>query len=491
MNATTPQSSSPSPPTPITPEVIIPPPSSTSASIFNFDALFNNPLFSGGIGLAVFGTGLAVARKSLIVASTRLRQRLLVDLELSQNDHSYQWFLVWMARQHQQSLAVPPKTLLDRLSKHITRVHHLSVNTTTQTGKTGGISNVHFFLEPGYGRHILRYGKGFIAVNRERKNTANMQTGRPFETVQLTTLYSHRHIFESMFRELHELATASQVGKTIMYTPRHIEWAQFGEPRRKRPLSSVILDEGVKENIVADIQDFMKRQEWYTERGIPYRRGYMLYGPPGTGKSSFIQALAGELDYGIALINLSQHGLTDDALINLLTKVPPRTIVLLEDADATFNRRRKTDEDGYNGANVTFSGLLNALDGVATGEERIAFLTTNHIDKLDEALIRPGRVDMLVRIGEATRYQAAAMWDRFYGDVDADHTGKARFLSRLEELGLVSGEGSGESSRLRTSTAAIQGLFLFNKDDMEGAIGMVEGLIPRVYEPELPMTSAA
>lgn len=365
------------------------------------------------------------------------------------------------------------------------------MNTTTQQGQNGGIGNVHFFLEPGYGKHVVRYRDGFIAVNRERKSTANMQTGRPFETVQLTTLYSHRHIFESMFQELHELATAAQIGKTIMYTPRYTDWSQFGEPRRKRPLSSVILDEGVKESVVGDIQDFMGRQEWYTERGIPYRRGYLLYGPPGTGKSSFIQALAGELDYGIALINLSQRGLTDDALVSLLTKVPSRTIVLLEDADATFNKRRKTDEEGYTGANVTFSGLLNALDGVATGEERIAFLTTNHIDKLDEALIRPGRVDMMVRIGEATRYQAGAMWDRFYGDLDTDRKGRERFLEKLEELGLIGKKDSGESARLKTSTAAIQGLFLFNKDDMEGAISMAVGLIPRVYEPEEPMRSAA
>lgn len=465
--------------------------SSSPPSLLNFDALFSNPLFSGGIGLAAFGTGLAVARKSVIIAASRIRKRLLVDLELSQNDHSYEWFLRWMTRQHQESLTVPPKTLFDRVCKHITRVHHLSVTTTTKRAQDGGLGQVHFLLEPGYGKHVVRYKGGFIAVNRERKSTANMSTGKPFETVQLTTLYVHRHVFETMFRELHELASAAEVGKTMMYVPRHTEWTKFGDPRRKRPLDSVILDKGVKESIVADIQDFLSRQDWYSERGIPYRRGYMLYGPPGTGKSSFIQAIAGELDYSIALIVLSHRGLTDDALANLLTKVPPRTIVLLEDADATFNRRRKVDEDGYTGANVTFSGLLNALDGVATGEDRITFLTTNHIDKLDEALIRPGRVDMMLRIGEATRYQAGAMWDRFYGDVDVDGSGRERFLARLEQLGLVKKDGSGETTTCRTSTAAIQGLFLFNKDNMDGAINMAEGLIPRTFEPEMPMRSLA
>jgi chaperone BCS1 len=173
-----------------------------------------------------------------------------------------------------------------------------------------------------------------------------------------------------------------------------------------------------------------------------------------------------------------------DKLAALLTKLPKRTLLLLEDADAAFVNRRQRDADGYSGATVTFSGLLNAMDGVAAGEERIAFLTTNHIDRLDPALIRPGRVDMMLRIGEATRYQAAQMWDRFYGDIDHDHSGKQRFLERLEELGLFGVNKNGEPSNRHTSTAAIQGLFLFNKNDMEGAINMAEGLIPRKFEPQ-------
>jgi chaperone BCS1 len=154
--------------------------------------------------------------------------------------------------------------------------------------------------------------------------------------------------------------------------------------------------------------------------------------------------------------------------------------------------RRQTDADGYNGATVTFSGLLNALDGVAAGEERVAFLTTNHIDRLDEALIRPGRVDMTIRIGWATRHQAAEMWDRFYGDIDVQSEGRALFLERLEQLRLIPNEEGvwHEGAIRQTSTAAIQGLFITNKDNMNGAIEMAEGLIPRIYEPETAQPGA-
>jgi len=283
------------------------------------------------------------------------------------------------------------------------------------------------------------------------------------------------------------LAQQSTEGKTIVYTSRSTSWEKFGEPRRKRPIESVILDKGVKERIIADLLDFLASAKWYYDRGIPYRRGYLLHGPPGSGKSSFIQALAGTLDYNIAILNLSERGLTDDRLNHLLTIIPRRTLVLLEDADAAFsNRRIQTDADGYRGANVTFSGLLNALDGVASAEERILFLTTNHADRLDSALVRPGRVDMTVCLGEATRWQTGTLWDRFYGDLDRDGVFKARFLERLDELGILENEGGEQrGSARRTSTAALQGLFLYNKGDMEGAIAMAPGLLPEDLQPEV------
>lgn len=56
--------------------------------------------------------------------------------------------------------------------------------------------------------------------------------------------------------------------------------------------------------------------------GIPYRRGYLLHGPPGCGKSSFITALAGDLQLGICVLNLSERGLTDDRLNHLLALAP-------------------------------------------------------------------------------------------------------------------------------------------------------------------------
>lgn len=455
-----------------------------------FSQLTTNPFFTAGFGLAGLGAGLSFAQKGLRHGAALLRRRMLVDVEISIKDDSYPWFLHWMTLYQQSQLgatraATQNTSFLDRMLQKMTPgMRHLSIQ-TSKVERSNGAIQTHFSLVPGPGKHVLRYKNAFIFVNRVRESKSrDIQTGKPWETITLTTLYSHRHIFEDLFTEAHDYAAKSHEGKTTIYNSWGTEWRPFGHPRRKRPLESVVLAEGVKERIVDDVQDFIGSASWYHDRGIPYRRGYLLYGPPGTGKSSFIQALAGELDYDIAILNLSERGLTDDRLNHLLTIVPSRTLVLLEDVDAAFsNRRTQSDADGYRGANVTFSGLLNTLDGVASAEERIIFLTTNHVERLDEALVRPGRVDMTVRLGEITRYQVARLWDRFYEEIDTDGAHRQIFLNRLQKLGLIEDEHGHKEDRSRTtSAAALQGLFLYNKGDMEGAIAMAEGLMYSVHD---------
>ena len=217
----------------------------------------------------------------------------------------------------------------------------------------------------------------------------------PWETVQMTTIGRHKTLFVDILENARQMALSSMSGKTVMYTVIGTDWKPFGHPRQRRPITSVVLDSGVSESIVDDVRDFISSFSWYRDRGIPYRRGYLLHGPPGCGKTSFIFALAGELEYSICVLNLSDRSMSDDRLMHRLADAPENSIVLLEDADAAFvSREDSTETDSaYQGANrLTFSGLLNAIDGVTSTEGRIVFMTTNYIDDLDPALIRPGRL---------------------------------------------------------------------------------------------------
>lgn len=109
--------------------------------------------------------------------------------------------------------------------------------------------------------------------------------------------------------------------------------------------------------------------------------------------------------------------MTDDRLQHLLAIVPPHCIVLLEDIDwAIRNTQTEPETSGpYQGMmRVTFSGLLNALDGVVATEERLVFMTTNNPERLPPVLVRPGRIDLKIRIGLATEDQIRKMFMRFY-----------------------------------------------------------------------------
>ena len=107
--------------------------------------------------------------------------------------------------------------------------------------------------------------------------------------------------------------------------------------RSPRPLSSVVLtDPQLAASLLADAQEFLDSEPWYAQRGIPYRRVYLLHGPPGTGKTSFVTALAGELRLSIYMVLLSSPRLTDEMLTDLLSEAAPRSILLLEDVDSIF-----------------------------------------------------------------------------------------------------------------------------------------------------------
>ncbi|KAF5389841.1 hypothetical protein D9757_003695 [Collybiopsis confluens] len=426
-------------------------PASAGQSPRNWLEGLDNPYFQAGFGLMGVGVVLGGLRKFAGFADVFLRRRLLVQVEINNKDRAYPWFLAWMAQQSQKNQS------FGRGLGLISRSHRLSVETTVEQLHNGS-SSVFFNLVAGTGMHWFKYHGIWMQVVRERDtHSMQMMSGAPWETVTLTTLSRDRDIFPRLLAEARDLALKDQEGKLVIQTPWGTEWRPFGLPRRKRPLHSVVLDNGIAASIESDVKSFLQRRQWYVDRGIPYRRGYLFHGPPGSGKSSYIQALAGSLNYNLCLLNLSERGLGDDKLTYLLSTVPERSFVLIEDVDAAFNKRVQTSEDGYQ-SSVTFSGFLNALDGVASGEERIVFLTTNHIDRLDPALIRPGRVDFTQYIGDAMPSQARKLFERFY-IAESDGPSSTNFGQDIYD---IIEEGITRDKRI--SMAALQGLFIRNND---------------------------
>lgn len=183
--------------------------------------------------------------------------------------------------------------------------------------------------------------------------------------------------------------------------------------KKPRSIDTVFLPQATKDSVVNDLEMHLSddAKEWYEEHGIPYKRMYLLYGSPGSGKTSLIQALAGHFYMNVCFMQPTSPYFTDDILQRALKEAPKNSIIVLEDIDAFFGEDRQAH--GYRGG-LSFSGLLNGLDGVATPQGLVFMMTTNHPEKLDAALIRDGRVDMKVEFPKSTPEAVKVMFRAYY-----------------------------------------------------------------------------
>ena len=159
--------------------------------------------------------------------------------------------------------------------------------------------------------------------------------------------------------------------------------------------------------------------------------------------------------------------MTDDRLNHALSIIPEQSIVLLEDIDRAFVTLPQEHPAGVGfSSRVTLSGLLNALDGVAATERRIIFMTTNHIERLDPALIRPGRVDVKVYLGDASRDQILKMYQRFYKDATESAYSADKFADLI-------------ATRSPVSMASLQGHFMKFKTQPQLAFTQLDELFKK------------
>ncbi|KAK7265271.1 hypothetical protein RJT34_32889 [Clitoria ternatea] len=225
---------------------------------------------------------------------------------------------------------------------------------------------------------------------------------------------------------------------------------------------TLAMDPQRKKEIMEDLRDFANGQAFYHKTGRAWKRGYLLYGPPGTGKSSMIAAMANFLGYDIYDLELTEvHN--NSELRKLLMKTSSKSIIVIEDIDCSINltnRKNSTNSSGNSsrgyydseirgsgvggcggsgcgedgGNSITLSGLLNFTDGLwsCCGSERIFVFTTNHIEKLDPALLRSGRMDMHIFMSYCSFPALKILLKNYLGCEDGDLDESV--LKELEEV---------------------------------------------------------
>jgi chaperone BCS1 len=282
----------------------------------------------------------------------------------------------------------------------------------------------------GFGSSWFFYKWRLVRIYRTRQDDADTASLSTREAISFRMWGRNQKILSGLMTDANRLAVGDGIRPFIdLYTATAGEWKYMG-CLLKRSLDSVVLKKGQMEGLIRRIQLFRDGQDKYRELGVPHRLGIMLEGPPGTGKTSTIVALASHFDAELKVINLA--AMNDEMLTKLcggLGSSNACRFIVFEDADCVFNGREREDENGRAINPVTFSGLLNAIDGIASGENRILFMTTNHVEKLDPALIRPGRIDVSVNMEVLDAEQAGRMYARFFDDDNTEfvvkYTGKS------------------------------------------------------------------
>ncbi|KAL3501040.1 hypothetical protein ACH5RR_035489 [Cinchona calisaya] len=168
---------------------------------------------------------------------------------------------------------------------------------------------------------------------------------------------------------------------------------------------TLAMDPEVKKELMDDLDRFLSRRTFYKRVGKAWKRGYLLYGPPGTGKSSLVAAMANYLKFDVYDLELSSLN-SNAELRRLLVSTKNQSILVIEDIDCSIDIQNREAGGRYsnNKNQITLSGLLNFIDGLwsSCGDERIVVFTTNHKERLDPALLRPGRMDMHIHMSYCT-----------------------------------------------------------------------------------------
>lgn len=213
-----------------------------------------------------------------------------------------------------------------------------------------------------------------------------------------------------------------------------------------RSIDTVVLSQRNRELLMNHLDWWKTSKDSHVKYGLTYKTGILLYGPPGTGKSSLAQAIAGYLNFNMALISIKPNKMDD--LRTTISTTPPRTVLLIEDVDrsitipglsakpepievpADIEESMSIDEVLANIEDTEqyladapvkaperaipgIEHLMNALDGISSPSGVVIIMTTNHIEKIDPAVIRPGRIDLKLLMDRFTFEMACEMGSRF------------------------------------------------------------------------------
>ncbi|KAG9051288.1 hypothetical protein FS837_009554 [Tulasnella sp. UAMH 9824] len=387
------------------------------AMLKGLEPLLYNPYVLSSVNWFFFGTILETGRRLWQFLVDKFTAGFVLTAVFDTGDPAYDWLASYLSKQGIWNSTREFKVT----ARSSTRTWGINSGGATEEGEDAHAEYTPFVDQS----QIFRFNGTWCQVKRSR-GLMGGNDGHDDGSQLVLTLYTrNRAVLDSLVETAYsQYKHKSETDLTIHSTCSCGGWCGSSKKGR-RPIDSLILPKGLKKMLLTDTKTFMRSQAWYKEAGIQHKRGYLLYGAPGTGKTSTIHALASELDLEIYSLSLATTGVDDNGLARLISSTPANSMILIEDIDCAFPARdKKKDleilpEDLWGApaekkSKITLSGLLNVLDGVSSEEGRLLFATTNYVDRLDAALLRPGRMDVKIHYKLSTRYQIINLFKRFF-----------------------------------------------------------------------------
>jgi chaperone BCS1 len=360
-----------------------------------------NDFASGGLLLMIIG-GVSVWLRAVpeklwywIVDQTTM------IITVKDDDAAFVWVKEWFLEQ-----------------KFLKRIRRVDLDTT--------LRNERIAMIPAPGKHWFWYHGRPFEVWFSRTDNTRERNGKRLESLTFRTIGRTRAFLQNFVDDVVRSHNRRQGVHSYLLT--YNDGWDYVEGYSPRLLDSVVLEPGEKEHLIEDVAKFRKSKQRYQRLGIPYHRGYLLHGPPGTGKTSLVSALAAHFGLSIYTINLTDFN--DRSLMTAVNQVPANSVLLFEDIDCMKGSQSRaragssagqnrvaapgTQENPAQQSGVTLSGLLNVLDGFYAPTGVLFVMTTNDFEKLDEALLRPGRIDYKLYLGKASNQQKTELYRRFF-----------------------------------------------------------------------------
>jgi chaperone BCS1 len=356
-----------------------------------------NQFASGGLLLMIVGGVSIYLRAVPMMVWEWLMDQTTMSITIQKDDAAFSWVKEWFLDQ-----------------RFLKRVRRLDVDTSLQGRRVA--------LIPAPGHHWFWRARRPFRVDFYRNEDTNALRPRRNEYLKFRTIGREQSVLWKFVNEIVECHRKNTARSWLFVYDEG--WTRVYS-YVARNLDSVILQTGEKERLLEDVSKFKNSRTRYRSLGVPYHRGYLFHGPPGTGKTSLVSALAEKFRMSIYAINLAHFN--DRTLASAMNDVEQNSVILFEDIDCmkSGDAREKHDGTLVSGpvqssapkndvSSVTLSGLLNALDGFSAPDNVLFVMTSNQMEALDPALLRPGRIDYRLRLGPATEEQKIELYRSFF-----------------------------------------------------------------------------